>query len=140
MVNGKCSKRFPRAFQSLTTMDDDGYPLYCRPDDGRAYEKHGVLFDNRWIVPYNPYLLAKYQCHMNLECATSFATVKYVNKYIHKGSDRTTLEIQRQDETKMYLDSRYICAPEGVARILHHELHGRSPNVVRLQVCLCCLG
>jgi len=38
IVDGKCSKGYPKAFQEFTTMDDHGYPLYNQPDDGRAYE------------------------------------------------------------------------------------------------------
>ena len=89
----KCTKRFPKAFQPHTSIDGEGYPLYRRPDDGRAYEVNGVMVDNRWIVPYNPYLSAKFDCHINVESLVSFSTLKYVHKYIHKGSDRATLEV-----------------------------------------------
>ncbi|KAJ7634867.1 hypothetical protein FB45DRAFT_699421, partial [Roridomyces roridus] len=52
-------------------------------------------------------------CHMNLECCVSMASTKYIHKYIHKGSDRSTLTMQDQnDEIKLHLDSRYISAPE----------------------------
>jgi Helitron helicase-like domain at N-terminus len=59
MKDGKCSKGFPKPFQSETVMTNDGYPLYARPDDGRSYNVGNVFADNRWIVPYNPYVLAK---------------------------------------------------------------------------------
>ena len=29
--------------------------------------KNGVIIDNRYIVPYNPKLLRKYQAHLNIE-------------------------------------------------------------------------
>ena len=29
MVDGKCSKDYPKNFQGSTTMDGHGYPLYC---------------------------------------------------------------------------------------------------------------
>ena len=29
MVDKKCLKGFPKAFQEVTTMDGNGYPLYC---------------------------------------------------------------------------------------------------------------
>jgi hypothetical protein len=67
LENGKCTKHFPKAFQPHTSIDGEGYPLYCRPDDGREYEVNGVMVDNRWIVPYNPYLSAKFDCHINVE-------------------------------------------------------------------------
>jgi hypothetical protein len=59
MKDGKCSKGFPKPFQAQTVMTNDGYPIYARPDDGRSYNVGNVFADNRWIVPYNPYVLAK---------------------------------------------------------------------------------
>ena len=91
MVNGRCSTVFPKAYQDTTSLAREGYPLYRRRDDGRAYEVRGQMLDNRWIVPYNPYVTAHYNCHINLECPISFASLKYINKYIHKGHDRSTL-------------------------------------------------
>jgi len=49
-------------------MDGQGYPLYRRPDDGRAYEVGGRLVDNRWIVLYSPFLCGLFDCHINVEC------------------------------------------------------------------------
>jgi len=44
MVNGKCSKGFPKEFQESTTMDESGYPKYRRRNDGKSYEHHGHHF------------------------------------------------------------------------------------------------
>jgi hypothetical protein len=60
MRDGKCSKGFPKPFQAVTVMTRDGYPTYARPADGRSFEIGGFVADNRWIVPYNPYLLMRY--------------------------------------------------------------------------------
>jgi len=89
--NGKCSKSYPELFQPRTSVNDEGYPLYSRPHDSPSHEVRGTAISNQWVVPYNPWLSAKCGCHINVECLASFATLKYVNKYIHKGSDRTTL-------------------------------------------------
>jgi hypothetical protein len=129
MENGKCTKRFPKSFQPFTTMDHDGYPLYARPDDGCAYEVNGHLLDNTWIIPYNPYLSATYDCHINVECAVSISSLKYPFKYIHKGGDHAVLEVQH-DEIKRYIDGRYISPPEGGWRIYHFGMHDQLPNVV----------
>jgi len=61
--------------------------------------------DNRWVVPYNAYLLKRYECHINVEVCTSVQAVKYVFKYIYKGSDRAHVAIQGEsvDEIKQYL-------------------------------------
>jgi hypothetical protein len=132
MKNGKCSKRYPRAFSSATLMDENSYPLYRRRDNCRTFVKEGFEFDNRWIVPYNPYLSAKYDAHINVEIATSITSVKYLYKYVYKGGDRAVAEIQKEqdtqdvnqfrllqrDETKVYVDGRYISAPEGKLLLL----------------------
>ena len=60
MKDGKCSKGFPKPYQLHTLMTTEGYPTYARPPDGRSYEVGGFTADNRWIVPYNPYLLLRY--------------------------------------------------------------------------------
>ena len=73
---GRCTKKYPRPFQDGTTMDAEGYPVYHRPDDGREYTVRGVKVHNGYIVPHNPYLSVKYQCHINVECA-----VRYVHFY-----------------------------------------------------------
>lgn len=134
MVNGRCSKGYPKSFQQFTTMDSNGYPLYCRPDDGRSHLVNGKMCDNRDLVPYNPFLSARMNCHINVECAVSIGSIKYVNKYLHKGSDRGGLEVHQKDEIKRWIDGRYILAPDAMWRIFHFPIHEIVPNVVRLQV------
>jgi hypothetical protein len=133
MENGKCTKYLPKAFQAYTSMDTDGYPLYQRPEDGRAYTVGRHTVDNSWIVPYSPYLSAKFDCHINVECAVTVKSIKYPFKYIHKGGDRATLEIDK-DEIKTYIDGRYIGPPEAAWRIFHFDPHTQIPNVVHLPV------
>ncbi|EAU86521.2 transcriptional factor B3 [Coprinopsis cinerea okayama7 len=145
MDNGKCTKNFPKPFQPATEMNDDGFPKYRRPDDGRRYPIGVHWVDNRWIVPYCPYLSSKYDCHINVECAASLGSIGYVVKYMEKGPDRATLEIMRQqtgrdievnenDEIQRWVLGRYISAPESVWRILHFWIHKQIPSVERLQV------
>jgi len=59
-----CSKGFPKPFSEQTVIHEDGYPEYRRRDTGQTFtvRKPGfpdqeVVRDNRWVVPYNPYLL-----------------------------------------------------------------------------------
>ena len=59
MVNKNCSKRYPKQFREHTAMNENGYPDYARPDNGRTMRKSGHVYDNRDVVPYNPYLVAK---------------------------------------------------------------------------------
>lgn len=46
MENGQCTKGFPKPFQPETNMDGNGYPLYYRPNDNRAYIVKGHHVDN----------------------------------------------------------------------------------------------
>ena len=54
MRNGSCSKQLPNKLFNATTTTKDGYPLYSS-----TVEVAGMKLDNRWVVPYNPYLLSK---------------------------------------------------------------------------------
>jgi hypothetical protein len=37
MVDGKCSKKYPKDFCDETTVEEDGYPKYARPNNGRTF-------------------------------------------------------------------------------------------------------
>ena len=63
----------------------------CRPDNGRTCER--TKLDNRRVVPHNPRLLLKYQCHINVEVVASICAIKYVYKYVFKGPDRTMAKL-----------------------------------------------
>ena len=95
-------------------------------DDGRIIQKRGVAIDidNRWIVPYNPYLSQKYDCHINVEICSSICSVKYLYKYIYKGSDCTIVSIKKDDKNEIanYLNTRYISAIEKCGRLFNFGL------------------
>jgi len=93
MENGKCTKGYPKPFQAQTNMDKEGYPLYFHPDDHRSFKVGHHDLDNRWIVPYNPFMSVTFNCHINIKCGVTFSSLKYVNKYICKGQHWTTLEV-----------------------------------------------
>ena len=118
-----------------TTISEESYPSYRRRDDGRLNDVRGHQVDNRWIVPYSPYLLYRFQSHLNVECIGSIKCFKYIHKYIYKGHDRTTMEfVSCRAEVKQYLDARFVSAHEGCWRLFMFDMHKEVPNVVRLQV------
>jgi hypothetical protein len=59
MVDNQCSKHYPKEFNEHTIYGENGYPQYARPNNGRTVTKNGHVYDNRDVVPYNPYLSAK---------------------------------------------------------------------------------
>ena len=60
----KCPKK---KWQAKIVVDQDGYPIHKRRNDGKYIEKNHVALDNRYVVPYNPNLLLKCQTHLNIE-------------------------------------------------------------------------
>ena len=120
-----CSKRYPKEFQQETRVQEDGYPIYRRRDDGRKIalpvrgtaSTNSITLDNRWIVPYNPYLSWRYKAHINVEVCASIHFIKYIHKYIYKDSDRASAQIGNDgDEVQRYLQGRYIGPTEAVWR------------------------
>ncbi|XP_058750081.1 uncharacterized protein LOC131623071 [Vicia villosa] len=143
MKNTKCSKFFPIKWQPRTIVDQDGYPVYRSRDTGTTVTIKNVVIDNRFVVPHNPYLLKKFQAHINMEWCNQGTSVKYLFKYINKGYDRITAAIvegdndspltaKNGDEIKQYIDCRYVSPSEACWRIFSFPIHGRSPAVERL--------
>ena len=139
MKDGKCSKRYPQEFCDETISNEDGYPVYRRRQviegERRKVKCKGVWLDNRWVVPYCPYLSKRYNAHINIEICSSINAFKYLFKYVFKGGDRTTAVLQNEvNEIKDYVDARYLSAPEAVWHIFGFKLHHRSPAIQRLQI------
>jgi hypothetical protein len=161
MIHGPCgeinknspcmddNQSFPKDFSASKIINSNGYPTYRRRDTGITYSLNGKTnsprVDNRWVVPYNPYLSLKFNSRINLEFCASIASVKYLFKYIYKGHDCANIQIGRgenqqgqqemvSDEIKQYLDTRYVSAPEACWRIFKYPLCFRSHAVQRLAV------
>ena len=67
MKEDVCCKDFPKEFNANTVVIANGYPNYRRLDNGRVVSIKVKEVDNRWVVPYNPWLSKKYQAHINVE-------------------------------------------------------------------------
>ncbi|KAJ1257558.1 hypothetical protein BS78_10G005300 [Paspalum vaginatum] len=139
MVDNKCTKHFPKSFNSETTIDEEGFPVYRRRDNGRQIQKAKTTLDNRYVVPYNRDLLVKFQAHINVEWCNRSRSIKYLFKYIHKGVDYVVGMLQKKDnskndvdEIKRYLEMRYISTTEACWRLFKFELNYRDPPVERL--------
>jgi hypothetical protein len=95
MVDGTCKKRCPCEYSEATTQGEDDYAVYRRRNDGRTFQKNpgGFVFDNRWVVPHNSYLTRKFNAHINVEVLAGIRSIKYLFKYVYKGQDRATVQV-----------------------------------------------
>ncbi|XP_024013171.1 uncharacterized protein LOC112087487 [Eutrema salsugineum] len=153
MVNGKCSKQFPKKYCERTTIDNRGFPHYMRRKTEAFVEKNGLQIDNNFVVPYNRELSLRYRAHINVEWCTQARSIKYFFKYINKGPDRVLATIDHDvnqgaesiacanvdengedntDEIKEYFDCRYVSACEATWRLLAFLIHFRTTPVEKL--------
>ena len=134
-----------------TLVDVDGYPEYRRRLSGPNAHIIPVLgvhrdVDNGWVVPYNPYLLQKYDTHINLEISTSIKSFKYIFKYIMKGGEKVEVRLRTVegeegtdtfldlDELKTWTAGRLVCSHEALWRIFEFPTNSLSHKVQRLSV------
>ncbi|KAL4135595.1 hypothetical protein QTP88_007193 [Uroleucon formosanum] len=94
MADGKCTKRYPRPLVAETVTGNDGYPVYRRrskEDNGRTIkvkvQNQEIEIGNEFIVPYCPLLSRIFETHANVESCHSAKSIKYLCKYVTKGSD-----------------------------------------------------
>ncbi|CAE1273773.1 unnamed protein product [Acanthosepion pharaonis] len=95
-----CAKGYPRNFISETQTATDGYPLYRRrsPAEGdRTVTDNGHTLENIWVVPYCPMLSKTFGAHINVEYCHSVKSIKYICKYVNKGSDAAIFGIRRDN-------------------------------------------
>ncbi|XP_050521686.1 uncharacterized protein LOC126894605 [Daktulosphaira vitifoliae] len=131
----KCTKNFPKDYRNDTVFDGvNGYPLYARPQDGRytlrKVDGQNIKMTNNWVVPYNPWLLSRYACHLNVEICSSIKSVKYLYKYVYKSHDSATLQLSEGNEISNYLDTRYVSAPEAMWRIFAFKIHDSISHII----------
>nr|XP_027122232.1 uncharacterized protein LOC113739192 [Coffea arabica] len=140
MRDGTCKNRYPKSFCSQTTHGEDTYPCYRRRDNGKRVKVRRFTLDNRWVVPYNPYLLALFDCHINVEICSTLKLVKYLYKYVFKGHDQVSFKIiscasaDAIDEIKDFQKGRWVSPPEAFWRIYEFKLSEMTPAVYTLQI------
>ena len=101
----------------------------------------GRLIDNSWVVPYNPLLSLRFNCHINVERCASPKAAKYLYKYVTKGSDRAMVateveggNAQPRDEITEYEDLRSVGSSEATWHLMAFPISRRYPPVQALRV------
>lgn len=136
MVDGRCSKQFPKAPAETSFVDDRGYAVYRRRCEetvvvGKGKDRRPIT--DRDVVPYSPYLSLKYDAHINADLCSTNHCVQYLFKYINKGQDRALNVVVEAgvavDELKDYVNDRYMSSTDCLWRIFDFPLHERFPAV-----------
>ena len=78
IVNGKCSKCFPKEYRERIDWAEDSYPLYARLDNGLVFECNRARFTNQYVVPYYPQLLLLFDCYINVN------VINFIWSYLHQ--------------------------------------------------------
>uniref|UniRef100_A0A183CF04 OTU domain-containing protein n=1 Tax=Globodera pallida TaxID=36090 RepID=A0A183CF04_GLOPA len=100
LVDGKCTKHFPRPFAEQTVIDDRnvGVQYRRRPpaqsESERLQNPERYAFavsgkDNRFVVPHNRFMAL----NINVEWIQGDACIKYVLKYVMKGCQLAFVQI-----------------------------------------------
>ncbi|KAG2217355.1 hypothetical protein INT45_010287 [Circinella minor] len=162
MKDGQCSQGYPKLFVAEMRVSRDGYPIYHRRENihnRHHFQRLNFIADNSHIILYNPYLCQKYNAHINVEICTSSRAIKYLCKYLTKGSDRAQIEmvqgrqseavrstnntintthasndIEREpiDEVTQFQNARYIGPCEAIWRTFEYQVHIHYLYVSRL--------
>ncbi|KMZ64076.1 hypothetical protein ZOSMA_3866G00010, partial [Zostera marina] len=96
--NKPCKQYYPKKEYSSTQVGT-GFVKYKRiyeKADGTGgffATKNNHHFDDRYVVPYNPYLLHFWDGHANVEFVYSPGTPGYAIKYVLKGGSKVFVEI-----------------------------------------------
>ncbi|GJZ83398.1 hypothetical protein Tco_0648571 [Tanacetum coccineum] len=145
----KCTKHFPKEYCNRTYIDKYGFFHYRGRDTGVTTVKQNVELDNGYVVPFNKQLSTTFYAHINIEYCRWAMIIKYLFKYISKGtfhiaarvsrSSTTTLRFGKQaqvivDDIKNFLDARYISPHEAFWRLFEFDIHNRELAVQILAV------
>jgi hypothetical protein len=95
-VDGRCKLRYPKQFAEESSMSNESYHTYRRPNDGRTIRKKNTIYNNGHVVPYNRYLLLLLECHINVEIPVGTKPIRYLYKYLTKGYDKTRVHLEAE--------------------------------------------
>lgn len=114
----------------MTTVLESGYCCYRRPEEQDGY-----------VVATNFTLLEEFDCHINVEVCYTANVLKYVFKYLKKGTaalrawSKINSEMDNDvDEIAEYIARRVLSAAEASWRIFGFNMKRQWPAVTQLLV------
>ncbi|XP_009792184.2 uncharacterized protein [Nicotiana sylvestris] len=135
MKKDHCKFKYPKELAEYTAKGKNSYPIYRSRQIEIPVEVRGYNIDN-----YNPFLLKKFNCHINVEICSDIKVVKYLYKYICKGHDKIAFFVHGDntnvhiDEIKEYQSARWVSPPEAACRLFVFPISEMTPSVMQLQL------
>nr|GEU30621.1 DNA helicase [Tanacetum cinerariifolium] len=149
-----CKKNFPKEYCQRTYIGKNGFVHYKRRNTDVITTRQNIKLDNSYVVPYNKKLMMTFYAHINVEYCEWSMLIKYLFKYISKGTNRVVARISRNginvsepeastttyrphvvvDKIKNYLDARYISPHEACRRIFKFDIQYRELAIQILSV------
>jgi hypothetical protein len=97
-VDGRCKLQYPKPFVEESSLSNDSFHTYRRPNDARTIRKNNTVYHNGHVVPYNRYLMLLLECHINVEIPVGTKPIRYLYKYLTKGTDKTRVQLEAEPE------------------------------------------
>ncbi|KAG5586192.1 hypothetical protein H5410_046626 [Solanum commersonii] len=117
---GHCKFKYTKDIFEQTLKGKNSYPIYRRQHTREHIKVRGQYLDNSRVVPYNPFLLAKFNCHMNVKiCSTLMLSKK--DKQIEV------------DEIKEHQSTRWVSLPKATWCLFGYPINEMMPSVYHLQ-------
>ncbi|KAL7319927.1 hypothetical protein PS15m_012297 [Mucor circinelloides] len=131
--NAKCTKHHPKPYAKETFIDSKGFVHYRRRSQQRStYVKFGDYnADNRWVIPHNLYLVTKYDAHINVEICAGVQAIKYLHKYITKGSDKPQIKLNKEQADNATTSSTPATASTSTTTSIKRMQDAHSQNRVK---------
>ncbi|GKA25917.1 DNA helicase [Tanacetum coccineum] len=102
---GRSKKDFSKEYCSQTYVDKTSFVHYKRRDTGVTTTRQNVKLDNGYVVPYNIRLLLTFYAHITVEYCGWTMLIKYLFKYISKGTNRVVARISKNTTNPQVLTS-----------------------------------
>ncbi|KAL5542547.1 hypothetical protein UlMin_010257 [Ulmus minor] len=137
---GTCKNKYPKPFCYVTAREENSYAIYRRHANGEKINIGKAILDSSWVVPYNLFLLANFDCHMIVEVCSTIKAIKYMYKYIYMGHDQVAFNVNASldkgtiNEIDNFQSTIWIYAPEVMWMIYRFVLNEMHPTIYSLHL------
>jgi len=139
MVDGKCTKYYPKQFVEKTHFMNNKIIHKRRRGPMRLINANNTIktIDNRDVVTYCPFLTLENESHINVVVVSDVGACKYLYKYINKSPETALYTINNEtvyDQIRSYQETRYVSSGMAAWKLFGFPIHLNSHTVVRLPV------